>query len=276
MTPNPLTGMDRPSHPGLTALLRLQGRLLNVSRLATVGELTSGVAHELNQPLCAVVNYAQACDRFLAQPNPDIACVREALANITSQALRASDAIRRLRKLASPTNPRQRLTDVNSLLRRLSDLIRSDANHRHVQYRLETASNLLPVCVNRAQIQQLVLNLVHNAIEALADLPTDPREVTVHAIRNELGDVDICVSDCGPGVPEAIAPYLFMPFHSSKAAGTGLGLAISRTLAQANSGTLRYRPNLPRGACFTLTLPAAPRALVRSLRRVPRAMRDPT
>lgn len=252
--------VNYPAHPELRALLRLQEQLLNGSRLATIGELTGGIAHELNQPLCAVANYAQACDRLLAQPNPDILCVREALRSIASQALRAGEVIRRLRGLASPKGRVQEPTDVHLLLRGLRDLIQAEAKHHQAHYRLEAGAHLPEVYIDRVQVQQLLLNLVRNAAEALEEVPTASRSITVRTAINAHGEVEICVLDSGLGVADAIAPHLFTPFCSSKRLGTGLGLAISRTLAHANSGTLQYRPNPPNGACFALTLPAAPAA----------------
>ncbi len=245
-----------PSFPELEALLRLQERLLHVSRLATVGEMSDGSAHELNQPLCAVANYAQACDRMLAMPDPDIAEIRGSLQEITAQALRAGEVIRRLRSLARPQQARRELTDVNPLIAELTDLIQSDAKHHQVRYRFEAAPELPQVRVDRPQIQQLLLNLVRNSIEALADTPAEGREVVVRSVRTPTGEVEISVSDQGPGVSEGIAPHLFAPFCTTKSAGTGLGLAMSRTIARAHSGTLDYRPNVPAGACFVLTLPA--------------------
>jgi C4-dicarboxylate-specific signal transduction histidine kinase len=246
-----------PTFAELDALLQLQDRLLHVSRLATVGELSSGIAHELNQPLCAMANYAQACDRLLALPDPDIDEVRHSLQAIASQALRAGEVIRRLRSLARPHLAQRELTDINPLITELTDLIQSDAKHHKVRYRLEVGSGLPRVEVDRLQIQQLVLNLVRNSIEALTEQPPELREVVVRTAGSTTGDVAVSVSDQGPGVPASIAPHLFAPFCTSKAAGTGLGLAMSRTIAHANSGTLNYRPNQPTGACFTLTLPAA-------------------
>jgi two-component system sensor kinase FixL len=246
-----------PTFPELETLLRLQERLLNVSRLATVGEISSGIAHELNQPLCAVANYAQACDRLLALPNPDIAEIRESLQEISSQALRAGDIIRRLRGLARPQEAHHELTDINLLLTQLGDLIQSDAKRHQVRYHLEAAAGLPQVWADRPQIQQLVLNLVRNAVEALAEVPPESREVTIRTSCNDNGEVVVRVRDRGPGVSPAIAQHLFTPFCTTKSAGTGLGLAMSRTIAQANSGTLEYRPELPTGSCFTLTLPSA-------------------
>jgi two-component system sensor kinase FixL len=246
-----------PPFPELEALLCLQGRLLNVSRLATVGEMSSGIAHELNQPLCAIANYAQAGERLLAAPDPDIAEVRDALQAIADQALRAGEVIRHLRSLARPQQASPQTTDINSLIRELSDLIQSDAKHNQVRYQFKAGLNLPRVCVDRSQIQQLVLNLVRNAIEALAEERRESREVLVRSVCNAVGDVEVTVSDHGPGVPASIAPHLFMPFCTSKADGTGLGLAMSRTIANTHGGELDYCPNAPSGACFTLTVPAA-------------------
>jgi two-component system, LuxR family, sensor kinase FixL len=247
-----------PSFPELEALLRLQERLLHVARLATVGEMSDGIAHELNQPLCAVANYAQACDRLLAMPEPDIEEIRGSLQQITAQALRAGDVIRRLRSLARPQHACRELTEVNPLVAELTDLIQSDAKHHQVRYRFEAGTGLPRVWIDRSQIQQLLLNLVRNSIEALAEMPPESREVVVCSYRTEVSDVRLSVTDRGPGITESIAAHLFTPFCTTKSAGTGLGLAMSRTIARANSGTLEYRPNLPHGACFTLTLPVAP------------------
>jgi len=246
-----------PSFPDLEALLRLQERLLHVARLAAVGEMSSGIAHELNQPLCAMANYAQACDRLLALPDPDIGEIRDSLQEIAAQALRAGEAIRRLRSLARPQQPSRELADVNTLVAELTDLIQADAKHNRVHYRFEAGLNLPHVLVDRSQIQQLVLNLVRNSVEAQAEQPVEAREVTVRTARTDSGDVEISVSDHGPGVSATVAPHLFTPFCTSKAAGTGLGLAMSRTIAGAHDGSLDYHPNVPTGACFTLTLPAA-------------------
>jgi two-component system, LuxR family, sensor kinase FixL len=147
--------------------------------------------------------------------------------------------------------------DLNHLIVELTDLIQSDAKHNQVRYRFEAGLSLPRVCVDGTQIQQLVLNLVRNAIEALAAQPPESREVLVRSSCNLAGDVQVTVSDHGPGIAASIAPYLFTPFCTSKANGTGLGLAMSRTIANSHGGELVYYPNSPGGACFTLTLPSA-------------------
>jgi two-component system, LuxR family, sensor kinase FixL len=234
---------------------RLQERLTHVSRLATVGEMSAGIAHELNQPLTAVANYAQACDRLLGMPDPDIEEIREALKQITTQAVRAGDIIRRLRALARNDIMKREPTDINVLIGELMELIQLDAKTHDVHFRTDLAAQLPQVEVDRAQVQQVVLNLVRNAIEALAETTRTPRQFTVRT--QELADrtVEIAVCDNGPGVSQTIAPRLFDPFCTSKTHGTGLGLAISRTIIKSHQGSLDYRPNTPFGACFTVRLP---------------------
>ena len=238
---------------------RLQDRLLHVSRLAAVGEMASGIAHELNQPLAAVANYAQACERLLGLPNPDLEEVRDALRQIAAQAVRAGDIINRLRGLTRAREARGEPSDVNSLIRELNDLIESDARHHQARCRIELAEPLPSIVLERTQIQQVVLALVRNALEALAAMPAAAREVRVRTGRAADGDVQIEVCDNGPGVSPDIVQRLFDPFCTTKPAGTGLGLASSRTIARAHGGTLEHRPNNPGGACFVLRLPVPTR-----------------
>ena len=235
---------------------RLQERLGHVSRLATVGETASGLAHELNQPLAAIANYAQACERLLARPGADLEEVREALREIASQAVRAGDIIRRLRGLAGPHRGPREPADINTLVTELSDLVKSDTDAHHVRYRLELTEGLPKVETHGTQIQQVILNLVHNAVEALRETPDKDRELIVRTSRSDDGDVELSVSDTGPGVSATLLPQLFEPFSTTKPDGTGLGLAISRTIIAQHRGTLSYRPNVPRGACFVLRLPS--------------------
>src|SRR5437764_2508081 len=235
---------------------RLQERLGHVSRLATVGETVAGIAHELNQPLAAIANFAQASERMLARPDADLGEVREALREITGQALRAGDIIRRLRGLARPPRGPREPADINTLVAELTDLVKSDVVACHVRYRLELAEGLPKVEVHGAQVQQVILNLLHNAIEALKETPDKARELTVRTSHTDDGDVELSVRDTGPGVPVTLIPQLFEPFSSSKPEGTGLGLAISRTIIGQHHDTSSYRANVPTGACFVLRLPS--------------------
>lgn len=234
---------------------RLQERLTHVSRLATVGEMAAGVAHELNQPLTAVANYAQACDRMLAAPAPDLLEIRGALQEIAAQTLRAGTIIRRLRSLARDDEPARMSTDINSLIEEVKDLILSGAKAQECGCRFELAAGLPPAQVDRVQIQQVLLNLIRNALEALAQPELSPREVMVGTRALPESEIEICVCDSGPGVSSSIADRMFDPFATTKPAGTGLGLAISQTIVRAHNGALDYRPNTPKGACFCIRLP---------------------
>ena len=235
---------------------QLQDRLTHVSRLATVGEMASGIAHELNHPLAAMATYAHACDRLLALPDPNIEEVRSALTLIADQAVRAGDIIRRMRALARGEESARAPLNVNTLIEELATLINSDAKAHGVCCRQELAPDLPLVSANGAQIQQVVVNLVRNALEALAPERAAPAraEVVVAPRRLPDGRVEISVSDNGPGVPEALKDRIFDPFCTTTATGTGLGLAISRTIVASHDGTLDFEPNQPNGARFNLRL----------------------
>lgn len=233
---------------------QLQKRLSHVSRLVTVAEMASGIAHELNQPLTAIANYAQACDRLLAQPGADLGEIRGALQEITGQAVRAGDIIRRLRGLARRDEGPREATDINLLIAELTDLVAAESKSQDVEYRLEFGSALPAVELHRTQIQQVILNLTRNAIEALAQKIDGRRTLVVKTALTGDG-LEITVCDNGPGVAAPIGRCLFDPFCTSKSTGMGLGLAISRTIVERHRGTLVHRPNVPTGACFIVRLP---------------------
>ncbi|MBS0421216.1 MAG: PAS domain S-box protein [Proteobacteria bacterium] len=235
---------------------RLQDRLMHVARLATVGEMASGIAHELNQPLAAIATYAHACDRLLGGADPDVEEVQGALKQIAEQAVRAGNIIRKLRGLAKSERPTRVPSDVNQVIAELNLLIESDAKAHGVDYRRDLQPNLPQVVLDSSQIQQVVMNLVHNALDSLALAQVETGELVVQTRRTGAGDVEISVCDNGGGVQEAIVNRMFDPFCSTKPTGTGLGLPISRTIVTAHDGRLEYSPNEPRGACFKVQLPA--------------------
>jgi two-component system sensor kinase FixL len=234
----------------------LQARMLHVSRLATIGEMAAGVGHELNQPLTAIANYAQACERLLARPPADLADCREALREITNQAVRAGKIMRRLQTLARSQEMNRISTDLESLIRPIMGLVHGDARAHGVSCSLQLPPELPTVTVDSVQIQHVILNLVRNGIEAL-DSSTGPRELVIGAAAAGAGEVEISVSDTGPGLDPAGAERVFDPFFSTKENGTGLGLPISNTIAKAHGGSLGYRPNTPNGAVFFVRLPPA-------------------
>jgi two-component system sensor kinase FixL len=232
-------------------------RLTHVSRLATMGEMAAGIAHELNQPLTAIASYAQACDWLLARGSTDTAEIRDALQQITAQGLRAGEIIRRLRNLVRTPDTQRVLADCNSLVEELRGLALTDARVHNARLEMELAPGLPQVLVNRGEIQQVVLNLVRNAIEALEGVPPERRLIALRTAAGPDDTVEISVMDTGPGVDPKIIDRLFSPFVTTKPAGAGLGLAIARSIVEAHKGTLRYRPEGAGGARFLLRLPHA-------------------
>lgn len=229
---------------------RLQERLTHVSRMATMGEMAAGIAHELNQPLSAIATYARACERFLNSAQPDLPETLSALAEISLEALRAGDMIRRLRQLVSSQPSDRTATQLNELVLDLSVLMQADARVHRTQIDFELEPTLPMVRADRTQLQQMVLSLVRNAIEALAEAGATGRQVVIRTARAADGRIELSVRDNGPGVAADMVDRLFMPFVTSKTSGTGLGLAISQSIAQVHGATLAYRANEPTGACF--------------------------
>jgi two-component system sensor kinase FixL len=235
----------------------LQARMLRVSRLATIGEMAAGMAHELNQPLTAIANYAQACERLLARTSAELEDCRQALREITTQAVRAGEIMRRLQTLARSQEMNRTSIDLDALVRPIMALVHSDARAHGVSCSLKIPAELPKVTVDSVQIQHVILNLVRNGIEAL-EATTGPRELVIGAALAEAGEVEISVSDTGAGLDQAGAERVFDPFFSTKENGTGLGLPISNTIAKAHGGSLGYRPNTPTGAVFFVRLPHDP------------------
>lgn len=230
-------------------------RLMHVSRLATMGEMASGISHELNQPLTAITNYAQASVRLLALPKPELTDVRHALEQIAGQALRAGEIIRRLRGLVRKRETQREPADINELIKELISLARADARSSDVRITLDLAAELPRLSLDRVQIQQVLLNLLRNSIDALELIPAGHREVTIATGTAAAAAVFVEIADNGTGIAPDMLPHLFTPFATNKSQGTGLGLAISRTIVEAHQGRLEYRANKPRGAVFILTLP---------------------
>lgn len=231
-----------------------QERMTHVTRLATMGEMAAGVAHELNQPLAAITTFAQASIRLLDQGNAALEDIRDALQQIAAQALRAGEIIRRLRALVRNKQSECEPADINKLITELQSLISTDARMNDARVILDLAADLPQVNVDGIQIQQVVLNLLRNAIESVTTLNQGQREITIRTCLAN-GEVEVSVCDTGPGVSPSILDRLFHPFCTTKPNGTGLGLAISRTIIEAHRGTLGYRPNSPSGACFFFSLP---------------------
>jgi CheY-like chemotaxis protein len=234
----------------------MTGRMLQVSRFATLGEMGAGVAHELNQPLTAIANYAQACERLLSRPAPDLDDLRTAMREIAAQAVRAGEILRRLRGLAQSQPMRRERADLNATVEAIREIILADGRAHRALVRFNLAPGLPPVSIDTAQIQHVILNLVRNGLEAPAVAGVQVRELVLRTRTTSGGDAEIAVLDNGPGLAPRVVERMFDPFFSTKTEGTGLGLAISHTVVRAHGGVLAYRPNVPRGAAFSIRLPA--------------------
>ncbi len=238
-----------------------QERMNSVSRLATMGEMAAGISHELNQPLAAIANYAQACARLLRLPAPDLPEITGALEQISAQALRAGEIIRRIRSLVRNEDVRREPQDINVLIREVHGLLATDARVHDGRLDLDLHEPTPPVTVDKVQIQQVLMNLVHNAFEAQGNSHSathggEPADVRIATRLTDTGDVEVSVNDHGPGLAAELEQKIFEPFFTTKATGTGLGLAISRSIIKAHASRLAYRANEPRGACFYFVLPA--------------------
>ena len=236
-----------------------QQRITQVSRLATMGEMAAGIAHELNQPLAAIANYANAALRLLATTptvdpsgDPD---VKLALGQISQQALRAGEIIRRLRALVQNRETRLEAADLNELVNEVLGFLQSDLRHTEIRIVRDLAANLPTILLDKIQVQQILLNLLRNAVEALIDQPVSRRALQVRSARDGASMLIIEVIDTGSGVPPELAERIFDPFCTTKSSGTGLGLAISRTIAEAHQGRLSYSPAPEGGSRFSLLLP---------------------
>jgi two-component system, LuxR family, sensor kinase FixL len=229
-------------------------RLTHVARLSTMGEMATGLAHEINQPLTAITLYAQAAERLAQQPSPDIGDIVTALRQISMQALRAGEIIKRLRELVRNRQTREELLDLNAVVHELAVLVESDARSNDVRLVIEPAPGPLQVVGDAVQLQQVMLNLVRNAIDAVQGEGCE-RAVVLRTSLTPAG-VEMSVTDGGPGIDPSVRERLFQAFATTKPEGTGLGLAISRSIVENHGGQLDWRPNPPRGSCFYFRLPA--------------------
>jgi len=221
-----------------------------------LGELSSSLAHELNQPLGAILRNTEAAELFLQEPSPDLEELRSILADIRKDDERAGAVIDRMRALVKRSEIEHSLLDLNLLANEVISLVRPDADSRKVRLTLEPASSLPPVFGDRVQLQQVLLNLLLNAIHAVNDSALDRRRVTVR-VKPAGKQVDVVVSDTGHGIPTDKLPRLFEPFFTTKQNGMGMGLPISRTIMKAHLGSIRAENDPAGGAMFCFTLPVA-------------------
>jgi PAS domain S-box-containing protein len=231
--------------------------LAHVMRLTTMGEMASGMAHELNQPLTAIATYAGACSNTLQQtPSPTVDKATEILDRIEQQAIRAGRIIHRLRSFVSRTPPARVARDMNEIVREVLVLAGAELRTSRITVRLDLDESIPNVLVDAIQIQQVLLNLVKNAREAMAGESDDRRELTIETGFAEPNTVEVAVGDSGTGVCAADADQVFDAFFTTKPDGMGMGLAISRSIAESHGGRLSFTPNSDRGCTFRFAIPA--------------------
>jgi len=234
-----------------------QAELAHVLRVATMGETVAQIAHEVNQPLASIANFAHGLITRIDGGCVDPQTMRAVAGEIAGQALRASEVIRRLRDFLRKGEPKLVLCDANDVVRDALRLLEPDFRHHTIRVALELAPHPLPVQVDRVQVEQVVLNLLRNAVDALIAAPNGGRDLAVDTEQRDSGDVTVQVRDSGVGLPEQAGQQIFEPFFTTKRDGLGLGLSISRSIIRAHGGELWALRNAGRGATVGFTLPPA-------------------
>jgi two-component system sensor kinase FixL len=233
-------------------LQTLQSELVHVSRLSAMGEMASALAHELNQPLAAAASYVQGVRRLIEDPSIDVPTAWEGLDGANSEILRAGEIIRRLREFVAKGETGRQRESLSKLLEEAAALAMIAARHEPVKLRFDFDRNTHDVLVDKVQIQQVVLNLVRNAVEAMADMPRRELVVSTRPAGAEMAEVAIV--DTGHGLDPKASAHLFQPFVTTKTGGMGVGLSISRTIIEAHGGRIWAEPNPKGGTIFRFTL----------------------
>lgn len=236
-------------------LQQQQTELTHVARLNLAGELATGLAHELNQPLTAIATYLDTCRDLLRSGQLDIDLAQELLEKAADQSLRAGKIIHHLRAFLRKEEPEPQLVDLNKQVEIIAHLVETEARHGETQVRLALTEPLPSVIAEPIQIQQVIMNLVRNSIEALRYVPTGDREVLIQTLRVQGDMVELVVTDTGPGLTEEALTELFNPFFTTKPNGMGLGLSISKSIVEAHGGRLWATPDPDQGVSFRFTLP---------------------
>ncbi|WP_343717025.1 ATP-binding protein, partial [Inquilinus sp.] len=239
------------------ALAEARAELAHVSRVVTLGELTSSIAHEVKQPLAAIVTDSQACLRWLDRPVPALDEARACAGRIAGQAHRADQVVQRLRDLTRKAEPERTAVALDSVVGEAAELMRQEIAEHGVALHLRLAPGLPPVSGDRIQLQQVLINLMINSVQAMASTPR--RDLTIETRSGAAGEVELEVGDTGIGLAAEELPRLFTPFRTTKPGGMGLGLSICRSIVEAHAGRIRASRNAEAGLTLHVSLPAADR-----------------
>jgi PAS domain S-box-containing protein len=232
----------------------LREQIARVGRIALMGQLTASIAHEVNQPLCAIVSNVRAVQQMMSSEEvPEE--VREAMEDIAREGQRASDLITRMRKLFQRSATSDEPVNINDLIREVIALMRSELEHRCVALKLELADGLQPVFGDGVQLQQLIMNLLTNAIESMQHVPRDRRELSIRTTRDGASGITVAIRDSGIGIDATVGEHVFDAFFTTKPAGMGMGLAICKSIVTTHGGRLWLQPNKSRGMTFLFSLP---------------------
>ncbi|WP_456656667.1 ATP-binding protein [Bradyrhizobium sp. JR3.5] len=240
----------------LTERKRAEAELAHANRVATMGQLTASIAHEVNQPLAAAITNAETAARWLAHQPPNLEKAKQSIDRIVNDGKRAADIVSRIRELSKKTPARKQGLEINEAILDVVGLTRAVMLDAGVLAKMDLARGLPLILGDTVQLQQVILNLNMNAIEAMSEVGEGLRELSISTSLVESGSVLIAISDTGPGLPQANSERIFEAFYTTKASGMGMGLAICRSIVEAHGGRLWATPNKPRGAVFCLTLPS--------------------
>jgi C4-dicarboxylate-specific signal transduction histidine kinase len=240
------------------SLAKARSELAKVARVTSLGVLTASIAHEVNQPLSGIITNASTCLRMLSADPPNVEGACETARRTIRDGNRASDVITRLRTLYSNKDPQPELMDLNETAREVASLSLSELPRSRVILRQELAEGLAPVKADRIQLQQVILNLLRNALDAMSTVEDRPRELIIRTQREEGNKVRLSVIDAGVGLPAQSADRLFEAFYTTKGEGMGIGLSISRSIIEAHQGRLWASSNSGPGATFSFAIPCEP------------------
>jgi C4-dicarboxylate-specific signal transduction histidine kinase len=236
-------------------LRQAQAELAHINRATTMGELTASLAHEVNQPIAAAVTNANTCLRWLTREHPDLGEARAAATRIVKDGTRAAEIIKRIRLLFKKEPSARELVDINEVIREMVVLLQGEARRYSILVRTELESDTPPVMADRVQLQQVLMNLMINGVDAMKDA-NGTRELTIKAQPYQNDQVLVSVNDTGVGLPPQQSDQVFKAFFTTKPHGTGMGLSISRSIVESHGGRLWAASNSPRGASFCFALPA--------------------
>lgn len=238
-----------------TALIQTQAELARLSRVLTMGELTASIAHEINQPITAVVTNGHACLQWLSATPPNLEKVQQSAESIIQDGTRAGAVVTRIRALFRKEEPVKNWVDVNEVIQELVEFLRHEASSRGISIRTDLSSAMPEIKADRVQLQQVILNLVVNAMDALNEATTAAKEVVIRSRKQGTNEVLLVVEDCGAGIRSETIDKIFDPFFTTKPNGIGMGLSISRSIIESHNGRLWASPNRSGGAILQFTLP---------------------